>query len=126
MKKYQLMFEPLPGGWKYGFPRALPKEAVMGKGADLWINPAFDIIEYVAGFSFPADDLHKWKVWPEEVTSDEEMGDMKFTTAGDFIDEQNKFTQQQWDRVVGYGKVPEKYRKGDDDKYVYPGSDCQE
>ena len=25
------------------------------------------------------------------------------------------FTQQQWDRVVGYGKVPEKYRKKDED-----------
>ena len=39
------------------------------------------------------------------------MGDIKFMTAKDFIDQQNKFTQQQWDRTVGYGKVPEEYAK---------------
>jgi len=27
----------------------------------------------------------------------------------------NTFTQQQWDRVVGYGKVPAEYRRKDDD-----------
>jgi hypothetical protein len=25
------------------------------------------------------------------------------------------FTQQQWDRVVGYGKVPDEYRRKDED-----------
>lgn len=25
------------------------------------------------------------------------------------------FTQEQWDRVVGYGKVPAEYRRKDDD-----------
>ena len=102
MSKYQLMFEPLPGGWKYGFPRALPEEAVLGKGADLWINPAFDIIKYVAGFGFPADELHKWKLWPEEITSDGKMGDLKFTTAEEYLREEEKV------------------------QYVYPGQDCQE
>jgi len=65
--KYELMFEPLPGGFKYGFPRALPKDAVMGKGSDLWINPSFNIIEWVAAFGFPEDGLYKWKTWPEKI-----------------------------------------------------------
>jgi len=85
--EYELMFEPLPGGWKYGFPRALPQEAVMGKGADLWINPGFDTVKWVASFGFPEDQIYKWKTWPEKIKDEaaEKMGDLKFTTAGDYI-----------------------------------------
>jgi hypothetical protein len=127
-KKYQLMIDPTPQGWVYGFPRALPDEAVMGKGSDLWIKTDFDLTEWVCSFGYPEDSFQYYSVFPQEIKDEaaEKMGDTKFTTAGDFIDEQNKFTQQQWDRVVGYGKVPDEYRKGDDDKYVYPGSDPQE
>lgn len=84
---YRLMIEPLPGGWKYGFPRELPTEAVMGKGSDLWINPSFDLVEWVSGFGFPEDGLYKWKTWPEKIEDEaaEKMGDLKFTTAADYI-----------------------------------------
>jgi len=85
--EYELMFEPLPGGWKYGFPRALPEEAVMGKGADLQINPDFDTVKWVASFGFPEGQIYKWKTWPEKIKDEaaEKMGDLKFTTAGDYI-----------------------------------------
>ena len=118
-KKFELMIEPLPGGFKYGFPRALPEEAVMGKGADLWVNPSFDLVKWISSFGFPEDGIYKWKYWPEEVkemcggmyeeelkeefsTEVEKMGDLKFTTASEFLREEETY------------------------KYVYPGSDCQE
>ena len=117
--EYELMFEPLPGGWKYGFPRALPKEAVINEDDKLQLDPKFDIIEWVSSFGFPQDAIHKWKVWPQEVdmcggiyeeelkeefaTEIEKMGDLKFTTAGDYMKNIES-----------------------EDKYIYPGSDCQE
>jgi len=121
----------------------LPEEAVMcgGKAYDLFINPSFDLAKWVVEQGYPEESFQYYRVYPQEAeemcggvyeeelteeTTNEKMGDMKFTTAGDFIKEQDKFTQQQWDRTVGYGKVPEKYKKGDDDKYCYPGSDPQE
>jgi len=118
-KKYNLMIDPTPSGWAYGFPRALPEEAVMGKGSDLWIKTDFDLAEWVCGFGYPQDSFQYYSVFPQEVDSmcggvyeeelkeekikdesAEKMGDMKFTTAKDFMDDQNE--------------------------YVYPGSDCQE
>jgi len=86
----------------------------------------------------PINEVRKWNVGGNDIVDynvlkayvekqreqqNQKMGDMKFTTAGDVIDQQNKFTQQQWDRTVGYGKVPEEYAKKE---YVYPGSDPQE
>ena len=53
MSKYQLMFEPLPGGWKYGFPRALPEEAVVKVLGRLIEEAALgardDLVEALAG-----------------------------------------------------------------------------
>ena len=122
-KQYELMIDPTPRGWMYGFPKALPEEAVGGKGADLFVLTSFDLEKWLVEEGYPAEFIGYWRLWPQEL-SDEKMGDMKFTTAGDFIDEQNKFTQRQWDRVVGYGKVPEAQSKEKD--YYYPGSDPQE
>ena len=31
-----------------------------------------------------------------------------------------KYTQRQWDRTVGWGKVPEEYKKGTDVMHVDP------
>lgn len=73
----------------------------MGKGADLWVNPSFDLVKWISSFGFPEDGIYKWKYWPEEVSSDGKMGDLKFTTAGEYLEEKEY-------------------------KYVYPGSDCQE
>jgi hypothetical protein len=113
--KYQLMIDPTPAGWAYGFPRALPEEAVMGKGSDLWIKTDFDLTKWVCSFGYPKESFQYWRVYPQEVkdmcggvyedelkeeSTNEKMGDMKFTTAKDFMDEQKE--------------------------YYYPGSDPQE
>jgi len=104
-KKYQLMIDPTPGGWAYGFPRALPEEAVMcgGKAYDLYVNPSFNLGKWVVEENgYPEESFQYYRLYPQEITEsiNEKMGDMKFTTAKDFMDEQNE--------------------------YYYPGSDPQE
>src|SRR6056300_833340 len=95
--KYQLMIDPTPMGWKYGFQKALPDEAVMcgGKAYDLYVNPSFDLVEWIVNEGYPEDLVGYWRQYPREIIDEaaEKMGDLKFTTAGD---------------------------------YIYPGSDCQE
>jgi hypothetical protein len=66
-KKYQLMIDPTPRGWVYGFPRALPKEAVMGKGSDLWISNSFDLTEWVVSHGYPEESFQYYSVYPQEV-----------------------------------------------------------
>ena len=85
--KYQLMIDPTPAGWAYGFPRALPEEAVMGKGSDLWIKTDFDLTKWVCSFGYPEESFQYWSVYPQEIKDEaaEKMGDLKFTTAGDYI-----------------------------------------
>lgn len=103
-KKYKLMIDPTPQGWVYGFPRALPDEAVMGKGSDLWIKTDFDLTKWVCNFGYPEDSFQYYKLYPQEIKDEaaEKMGDLKFTTAGEYLREEEKV------------------------KYVYPGQDCQE
>ena len=67
MKKYQLMIDPTPAGWAFGFPRALPEEAVMGKGYDLWIKTDFDLTEWVCSFGYPEESFQYYRVYPQEV-----------------------------------------------------------
>jgi hypothetical protein len=67
MKKYQLMIDPTPAGWAYGFPRALPEEAVMGKGSDLWIKNDFDLTEWVCSFGYPEESFQYYKLFPQEI-----------------------------------------------------------
>jgi hypothetical protein len=109
-KKYQLMVDPTPAGWAYGFPRPLPEEAVGGTGYDLWCKSEFDLGEWVCSFGYPEESFQYVRYYPQEVAEEyetsEKMGDMKFTTAGDFMKDQD-------------GDI-------DLDKFVYPGSDPQE
>lgn len=95
--KYELMIDPTPRGWMYGFPKALPDEAVLcgGKAYDLYVNPSFNLVEWIVNEGYPEDLVGYWRQYPQEVKDEaaEKMGDLKFTTAGD---------------------------------YIYPGSDCQE
>lgn len=114
-KQYELMIDPTPAGWAYGFPKALPKEGVEGKGYDLFVKPGFDLTKWIVEQGYPEESFQYYRVWPQEVddmcggvyeeelkeeSTNEKMGDMKFTTAKDFMDEQNE--------------------------YYYPGSDPQE
>ena len=115
--KYELMIDPTPMGWAYGFPKALPEEAVMcgGKEYDLFINPSFDLEKWIGEQGYPLESFQYYSLYPQEAknmcggvyeeelteeSTNEKMGDMKFTTAKDFMDEQNE--------------------------YYYPGSDPQE
>mgnify|MGYP006863216687 CR=1 FL=1 len=101
MKKYQLMFDPTPAGWAYGFPRPLPEEAV---DENLTIKTDFDLTEWVCSFGYPEETFQYFRTYPKQVeeSTNEKMGDIKFTTAGDFMKQQ------------------------EDDIFYYPGSDCQE
>ena len=95
--KYELMVDPTPAGWAYGFPKALPEEAVLcgGKEYDLYVNPKFDLSKWIVEQGYPEESLGYYRLYPQEIIDEaaEKMGDLKFTTAGD---------------------------------YIYPGSDCQE
>ena len=86
-KKYQLMIDPTPAGWAYGFPRALPEEAVGGTGYDLWVKNDFDLAEWVCSFGYPEKSFEMVRMYPQEIVDEsaEKMGDLKFTTAKDYI-----------------------------------------
>ena len=86
-KKYQLMVDPTPAGWAYGFPRALPDHAVGGTGYDLWVKNDFDLAEWVCSFGYPEESFQYVKYYPQEIKDEsaEKMGDLKFTTAKDYI-----------------------------------------
>jgi len=66
-KKYRLMVDPTPCGWAYGFPRALPEEAVGGTGYDLWVKGDFDLAEWVCSFGYPEESFQYVRFYPQEV-----------------------------------------------------------
>ena len=66
-KKYQLMIDPTPAGWAYGFPRALPEEAVGGTGYDLWVKNDFDLGKWVCSFGYPEESFQIVRMYPQEV-----------------------------------------------------------
>lgn len=69
-KKYQLMIDPTPGGWAYGFPKALPDDAVMcgGKAYDLYVNPSFNLGKWVVEENgYPEESFQYYRLYPQEV-----------------------------------------------------------
>lgn len=72
-KRYELMVDPTPGGWAYGFPRALPEEAVGGKGSDLWVRNDFDLAEWVCSFGYPEESFEMVRYFPQEVKQNDGM-----------------------------------------------------
>lgn len=81
------MVDPTPRGWMYGFPKALPESAIHGKGSDLFVRKNFDLIEWLVNEGYPEELIGYWKLYPQEIKDEaaEKMGDLKFTTAGDYI-----------------------------------------
>ena len=81
------MIDPTPRGWMYGFPKALPESAIHGKGSDLFVRKNFDLIEWLVNEGYPEELIGYWKLYPQEIKDEaaEKMGDLKFTTAGDYI-----------------------------------------
>jgi len=68
-KKYQLMIEPTPGGWAFGFPKALPESAVLSgrKAYDLLVHPDFNLRKWIVEEGYPEKSLGYWKSWAQEV-----------------------------------------------------------
>ena len=96
-KKYQLMIDPTPAGWAYGFPKALPEEAVLcgGKAYDLYINPSFDLAKWVVEQGYPEESFQYYRLYPQEKVPKE---------------------------YAKVGEWPQELPK----EYYYPGSDPQE
>ena len=69
-KKYELMIDPTPAGWAYGFPKALPSEAVLGKGADLFIAPDFELTKWVVEQGYPEEHFQYYSYYPSEIQDD--------------------------------------------------------
>jgi len=65
--KYQLMIDPTPAGWAYGFPKALPEHAVHGKGADLFIRKNFDLTEWVVEQGYPEESFQYFKTYVQKI-----------------------------------------------------------
>ena len=64
MSKKTIMVEPLPGGFKYGFPKELPKEAIEYYGTnDYGINAKFDITGWFEKNGYPLEQYKKYKWW---------------------------------------------------------------
>ena len=65
--KYHLMVDPTPAGWAYGFPKALPDEAVGGSGYDLFIKNDFDLTKWVVEQGYPEESFQNYRRWVQEV-----------------------------------------------------------
>lgn len=70
--KYNLMIDPTPRGWAYGFPKALPDVAVLGTGSDLFIAPSFDLTKWVVEQGYPEEDFQYYRVYPQKEEQDVE------------------------------------------------------
>lgn len=60
-----LMIDPTPAGWAYGFPKALPKNAVGGTGNDLYILADFDLTKWIVEQGYPEENFQYYKTWVE-------------------------------------------------------------
>lgn len=62
----QLIIDPTPRGWMYGFPKALPEEAVIHYGGtDYGIKSDFDLTKWVVEQGYPEEDFQYYKIWTE-------------------------------------------------------------
>ena len=66
-KQYQLMIDPTPSGWAYGFPKALPREAIGGSGCDQFILPSFDLTKWVVEQGYPEESFQHYRLFVQEV-----------------------------------------------------------
>lgn len=74
-RKYQLMIDPTPAGYLYGFPKPLPEHAVAGSGYDLFILNSFDLAKWVVEQGYPEESFQYYRTWPEEVKEDKYLGE---------------------------------------------------
>lgn len=81
--EYQLMIDPTPAGWAYGFPKALPREAIGGSGSDLFILPSFDLTKWVVEQGYPEESFRYYSVFPQVV----EPVDEQYRPSGQMLSE---------------------------------------
>ena len=66
MTKYKLMIDLTPAGWAYGFPKAVPAEALGGIGQDIFIRNDFDLEKWVVEQGYPETSFQYFRTWTEE------------------------------------------------------------
>lgn len=98
-RKYQLMYDPTPAGFKYGFPKPVPLSMVGGTGQDLFVLPDSGFDKWVVECGYP-EELHQYgRFWVEEIE-----------------DQSGRFGNQYTVEICF----------GHDDEFVTPGQDPQE
>lgn len=80
-KQYTLVIDPTPQGWAYGFPKSLPKEAVGGTGADLFVYESFDLTKWVVSQGYPEEAFQHYRLFVQEV----EYFDEQYNPTGELI-----------------------------------------
>jgi len=67
MTEKRLMIDPTPAGWAYGFPKALPAEAVIHYGGewDYGIKEDFDLTKWIVEQGYPEESFQYYRVWVE-------------------------------------------------------------
>ena len=53
-----LMCDP-PSGWKYGFPKPLPNEAVLEVNQNIGISDKFDVMVWLVENGYPQEEIDK-------------------------------------------------------------------
>ena len=81
--KYVLMIDPTPGGWVYGFPKALPRHAVSGSGTDLFVLSSFDLTKWVVAEGYPEEQFQYYRLFVQEVDDIDEQ----YKATGNFLSE---------------------------------------
>jgi len=64
---YALFIDPTPAGWAYGFPKALPAEAIEGTGTKLSVKTDFDLTKWVVEQGYPEESFHYFNMYVKEV-----------------------------------------------------------
>jgi len=60
------MIDPTPAGWAYGFPKAVPAEALGGSGYEIFIKNDFDLTKWIAEQGYPEKSFEYYRTWVEE------------------------------------------------------------
>ena len=81
-EQYQLMIDPTPDGWRYGFPKALPSHAVSGTGTDLFILSSFNVQMWVTAHGYPKESFQYYRLFVEKVNNIDEQ----YKAQGEYLD----------------------------------------
>jgi len=68
----RLMIDPTPAGWAYGFPKALPEEAVIHYGGewDYGIKDDFNLTKWIVEQGYPEESFQYYRTWVEPLAEE--------------------------------------------------------